>query len=1018
MKNRNSDTSVLRRIKDSAVENLHALLGRGNEGVTFSSYSDLDAPINKWAFTADGGKIGSLIKINGLRKYSMTGTYRNMLDQLAVDLSSFLREQNHKLQFTYTFETNPNRVRDRLKHLYRRSYKSMDDVGLDLYDILDANIDKLASQYGVVTDLVLCVWTTPYGSANSPTYMFPPESPQSAEGLHSSSVLDAHKTLVFKIPNTLGALDVDAKVIDIDEALAGIRQRANPTMPAKWKPNTKMGERFAVKENGRDIAGIVPDKLSRQVTPGFVEVPNFESLYINDKVMVKSLDMLYFPRETVTFENLLSSISETDVPIRLTFTVSGGANRTGRYKTDYMLNKLSTKSAAKQSMEWISLMSEQDNVVVGLQMTASTWLYVPEGISNAEKKPDRLAKYHKVINDYFEKISAVVSEWGDAQPDTKVDQPLDAWTRNNAGFKSYSNAPMSYAPITDAFRLLPLFKMSPIWTDYAIKVMRTPQKELVPVNRLAANQSYSFCVVTGAMRSGKSVYLNGNILSLATFPGIRELPFVSFIDVGRTSFGTYDMIRDGLPESKKHQVVTYVFKNESDHAINPYHLQMGLRRPSAEKRDFLVGFTKLLIADEEGGSREGVEGVISRLIDAMYKQFDDNFDNSTPKIYHKGENKALDRWIETENYETVRNVTTYWELFDHFFEKGDYEKAHICQAYASPTLSNLVAVLSHPSFKESYANDEESTQLINYMVRTLFDVISKYPMLSKESMLNLNDSRFLALELGEVVRSGKSGVKMTAIMYFIAIDLATRNFFNTEAAISEMPTKYQPYHLSIYNKTKSLPKSLTVDEFHRTTGSGSKLPIAKQTGAIVLDLVRVFSKNFIEFSIASQLLSDISDELLELANIKVVLSTSEDSANEVIKRYGLDPSIKPVLRKLGRPGAGGSRMLIQNETDEGEYTHILFNTVSAEEIWGQVSNLIDVLVRDGAYKQLPKSIARKALAIEFPGCTAKSAAMDIGGDLDELSDEQQQDISDRLIAEVVATGKKLMSSDKYLGQYN
>lgn len=997
-----------RSLKKGLLEKLTILLGK--QGLSMDSYSDLDSPIDQYTFSADGGRLGSIIHVKGLRKYAMTNSYKEMLDQLAIELSSFFRYEKHMLQATYTFDSSAESVERKLRELQNPSIKSMRAIGLELDDIVDANIKNMALKYGVVTDLVLCVWTLPVGKQNTPTAIFPYDSEKSASGVHSSSVLDAHTSLVRKIVHVLGTLDIDASLLNIDKALLGIRQRLNPTIKGHWSPSTEIGDVGFRQDSGDDALRFVPDKLNRQVTPGYVEIPNFNDLYINDKLMVKSFDALHFPRQTVTFENLLNLFASADAPVRLTYTIIGGGNSLGKFKLNSALSYLSTNSSRKSAIRFLKDAVNDQNVIVGMQLSASTWVYVPEGITAAKNDKERFRKLNRVLERNFEKISTCFSNWGEAEPDLKNDTPMYAWCRNNAGFKSTSDSHLTFAPIIDAFRLLPFFKMSPIWTKYGMKVMRTPQNELIPINRLAGNQNYTFQILFGRPRSGKSVKMAGDVLAMCMFPGIRELPFISYIDVGMTIWGTMELIRDALPEAKKHQVTTYQMENSPEHAINPFHLPMGLRRPSSQKRDFLINFLKMLVTDPEQGTREGVEGVIARLIESTYKYYDDTIDNSHPKPYGENVNSKLDLWLKNDNYNYQDGRTTFWDLFEYFYEQQDYKKAHLCQAYASPILPDFISVLDKPEFTNAYQNDPESMQICKYMSRTLSDCLNLYPILSKESLLNMDETRLLALELGKVAQAGMGGVKTTAIMYFIAIDLSIRNFFQSEEDIKEIPEKYQPYHNEKFQKTKSLPKSLNIDELHKATGGDIDLPIARQTRNQLVDLVRVFVKKNIEFAVASQMLADFTEDLLELANNRIILSTSANSEDEVIRKFKLDPSMKVVLPNLGKPSKDGSMMLIQTETNDGNYTHVVYNTVSPIEIWAQVSNEIDKLVRDGAYKHLPKKVARMALAKLFPGCTAKSAAVDLGGDIDDMSNDKKVDVADKIISQVVREGKKIMAS--------
>lgn len=979
-------------------------------GGAFSSYSDLDAAINSYTFSAEGNRLGSIIRIKGLRKFATSGEYQSILKAFAEEMLPYLKDPKHKLQFTFTFDPDVSRVKERLRSLYKGAYVSMENIGLNLQDIYDSNIEKLSSRYCVITDLYLCVWTLPYGTGSDVVTLYQPDTDQSPKGRYQDSVLNHHVTLVKTIPFFLDSIGVDSSLLNIDEAMLSVRKRANPYFREDWKPKFHQDEVLPVFNSDEELLQLMPDRLSRQVSPGYCELPSFEKVVINNHIIARSLDVYRFGAECREFSVLLNNIAKAAIPARLTYTITGGGAGHSRFKYNRFQSALSTPSDEKRSLNYLNSVIANHSAVVGIQLTASTWVDVDEGYSELNQHPDLKSKYDKKLNRNYQTLVSHVSSWGGMEPDTKGDTPLYMWTRNNAGYSSQSDAHISFAPIQDAFKMIPMQLMSPIWTDSASMVFRTQYKEIIPFNRMASNQKYSFITIIGAMRSGKSVILNGLFQSLAVFPGLKELPCISIIDVGQTSFGGLDLIRGGLIDSKKHQVVKYILQNKKDHAINPFHLPMGLRVPVQSKKDNLISFMKLLNCDEDTAVTKGTEGLLSALVDATYRRYNDLLDNTDPKIYSKGRDIKLDKWLGDVNYNYENREVTYWELFDFFFENEDYKKAHYCQECASPLLADFINVANSSEFQNAYSKQPELIRLCSEIVTSFYDAIRLYPILSDHSFLNLDEARILAIDLGDVATSGPGSIKKVAIMYSLAMDVAVRNFFITEETLKEIPEEYRYYHTEKYNKIKSQPKGLYMDEVHRATGGNHHSPIAQLTMKQILDYVRVASKEQIEFVLSTHLVGDITPELLELSSTNMVLSVSPKGADDVMDAFGIDKSYKGILPKLGNPSRHGSLMLVQNETNESTYTHVVFNTVSAVELWSKVSYRIDVLIRDGLYKLLPQNVARAALAQRFPSCTAKAEAENYAGDLDDISVEQESNLVEKLIDEAYEIGKNILIS--------
>jgi intracellular multiplication protein IcmB len=164
------------------------------------------------------------------------------------------------------------------------------------------------------------------------------------------------------------------------------------------------------------------------------------------------------------------------------------------------------------------------------------------------------------------------------------------------------------------------------------------------------------------------------------------------------------------------------------------------------------------------------------------------------------------------------------------------------------------------------------------------------------------------------------------------------------------------------------PKRLCYDEFHRTSSSSSV------RGQIIRD-VREGRKRGVQIILASQLLDDFSQDMIDLATGVWVLGTaiSDAAVDNVVKRFGLSETAKDIIRfKLTGPKAGGAPALFVLGTTEGRYEQYLINTLGPIELWAVSTSAEDVAIRTRLYQRLGAGRARQMLATAFPNGSARN----------------------------------------------
>lgn len=164
------------------------------------------------------------------------------------------------------------------------------------------------------------------------------------------------------------------------------------------------------------------------------------------------------------------------------------------------------------------------------------------------------------------------------------------------------------------------------------------------------------------------------------------------------------------------------------------------------------------------------------------------------------------------------------------------------------------------------------------------------------------------------------------------------------------------------------PKRLCYDEFHRTSSSSS-------VRAQVIRDVREGRKRGVQIVLASQLLEDFDDDMVDLATGVWVLGTavSDKAVDDIRDRFGLSQTARNIIRfKLTGPRAGGAPALLILGTNEGRYEQHLINTLGPIELWAFATSVEDVLIRNRLYTKFGAGRARQILAASFPSGSART----------------------------------------------
>jgi intracellular multiplication protein IcmB len=957
-----------------------------------TDYCDCDTPIDAHTFVTDDGHVGTVFDYKGMRKEPLDSQYEGMLAHLRGNLSSLFKSRDHDIHFTFEIEPSEEAVKNYFNELYSDNIRTMKTTGLGFEDLYEAKSD-LMKKFCVLIDSYFVLWTSPIRRSRDDQLVLYPATAAGPKGKYHDSLLSKHLAAISVVKRAFDNSSFECEVLIVQKGIKRIRRAYNGSMtPLNYMPtlfpktvlSSNKTSGTSEKSKGSDVVFVLPPKLNTLLTPGRIHRKSFNEVEVGSR-LYSSFDIKRFPSDNKSFNDLISQLILTNLPVRLSTRLSGGGHEHPLIKTKSMYAMLSN-SKIRNSLKRMKEYVKSGGVVVGLQSTVSTWVDLTDN-SILPTDVDAILK-RRVMEMVY-----AVQGWGSTEVDTKGYDAIEQYTNNIPGFRFNNTAPLSAPPITDAINSLPLYKVSNIWNSAIDTVFMTKFGQPIPFKRFSKEQKANTILISGMPGAGKSVMLNELIISLACHPNIRSLPFIGIIDIKPSSFGALGMIRDELPENKKHLVVMSRVNNNIDCCINPHDTHYGARHPTQEQHAFITDFWSLVTQDIQSPvQNDEVKSFLEALITECYRLGSDDADNQKPKKYNRGVDPDIDKWIENSGFEVMAD-TIYWEIFDYFHSNGEYKKAARCQKYAVPVLQDLILTCTSSNIEARFLNAKvaNGTDIIKYVSTRLTHFLNKFPAFSSYTRLDFPDARIIALDLQPVANNSTlQAAHQTSIFYMLAQSIVSRNFLFDKSILDAkindglvINSKYHEYHKKRFDTLKDSPKGLYFDEFHMTSMMGiapDKQPVFSSiTRSSIATIARVSARvENIEVIIVSQNPLDFTVDLRSLYTTGIIMGAPDEYVSNVCEIFGLHKHMENVIPDLGNPGSKGSSFIMVNKTKKGIYSYTLLNPIPSVQLWGTSTTNEDVSLRTYLYDRMGSKEARALLAKNFPGGTAVTEIEQLG----------------------------------------
>ena len=956
-------------------------------------YCEIEVTEGKYNIVFKDGTLMTILRYDGLLSVVPYETVSDMCDDIDDRLKTFMNKGGHKIGFVFRRDLDANSAIARIE---RSKRVTAENLSLDVADLIEEErfiySSRVYEEECYVAMITMPSVLDKVDMSTNAEYKAKLVAPRMATAQNLIAPIpilrSRHSSFVEAFLSVISKKQYYARAekVEVDEALAVIRHQFAPDYSSKnWRPVTvnnlkSMPLRWLRSSHPEDMSHILPPELSSQLMAHSVEVLGRESKLPTNTVVcagrIYSYVIMNIPPTSPTYFNELfsrfhqqsSKDSQGNIrsmPYSVCFMLSGDGQAQVGFKAAMVsfISKIppQTNENIRLSIAALRQYSSNDGCVVGLQMSAMTWA------DDNEQGRDELHRRKTRLVD-------AVETWGGIGLIEKAGDPVQAWMSNILGASKNHHGPKGAAPFNQALKLMPLTRPANPFPDGSLMMMSTDGK-LMPIEKFSSEQSSWVSILTGIPGSGKSVQLNNELFEACLMPGLVRLPFICVIDVGISSQGLIEMLKQALPANQQHLAVSSRLQNDIYHVINPFDIRVGLRSPLPTEKARISSFISAMVTPEELNVPEaGTNDFISFLVTKLYDYVDDSTEKGQPKSYEIGDNAELDEYLVqndvikflfdedtgTYDYSTPEKVT-YYELVDRLHKIGSsaYRARDLAHRYAVPTLPDLASILKDPDILADYS---DLNRINAQTVRTSVNqAVNNYPAFSRATNFDVDTARVIALDLNDVINP--SNPKQTALFYQAAMMVALKQYALKKEDLVYFNGLYSAYYKQLLLEISADRKILALDEMHNARGITVIMDILKKTS-------REARKWNLELLLASQYVTDFT-ELLPATTRMSLCSEPTGEEKSILKDvFNLNNTQISEMENI-KLDKNGLTFFNYVKGKDAVFTSLLRLVVGPKRLWSLTTDADDRLLKNDVLDRTSRQMAIAALAWRFPGGSAK-----------------------------------------------
>ena len=977
-----------------------ALLVGGLLQNSLPDYCSITTSDSDYSLVTANGSLVSGFKVEGLITATGPSEFEHIMGVLVGALRPFLKDKGHTVQVFVARDQDS--IGEQLQAANHGSRATLKSLKLQLDDVLDSRESNM-SRFCSAESQYIAIWTRPevlsaveFKDASQKKMEAIKKTPSDsikggAQDLFAtiSDLRERHDSFVKSIESALGTDKAGfiIKALTCHEMVHVARFEQDPAFtPATWKPilpGDKLPGIFRGEDEQRplSLADLQYPPLSWQLFPR--EARKIKNKYVELGDRIFAPVFIEIPSQQITpFSVLFEKLATVGIPFRASFTIDGGGMKYIAVKGGFASFLVWADPYNNKMHEAVTAMKKhavEGATYVRFKIAFTTW--APIGDETLLR-----ARVSKLVN--------AVTSWGNSEVREVTGSPVPGFYSTIPFLSHESIANPSVALLSDVVRMLPLIRQASPWKEGSI-LYRTKDGKLMPFEPGSSLQDTWNYILFAPPGSGKSVQIANLILAMVTQPGIKEIPLIGIIDIGPSSKGVINLIKDALPADQKHKVGYFKLKNTIEYSVNPFDTFLGCRFPTPEQRAFLINvLTQIGTPAERENAYSSISEVASQVIDDIYYQKSDS-PRANPNHYEPSIEFAIDEKLSELNFQFTK-TTSWWSVVDFLFDNGFTHLATLAQRHAVPNMTDIPAAARSPSMSDQYsdANIETGESLNVGFSRLITSGIKMYPILSGKTKFDLGEIRIASLDIEDIAKDGSvADDRQTALMYMVAKFILTRNYkVDKEFALSDsVPKRYRDHLYKMAIECKESLKWIVYDEFHRTKNSPSA------QNAVLVDM-REGRKWNLGVVLASQSLDDFPKAFKEFATGVFILKAATNAvADSLQSLFGLNDTTRAMILKYctGPDNRIGAPMVLHLSLKTGQTDILVYSTLGAYELWALSSTPEDVSLMERVVAELSKVdplnasvTARKALSTLLPG-GAKAKVAEVKRTMSLSADEQE-----------------------------
>jgi intracellular multiplication protein IcmB len=980
-----------------------------------NSYCFLETTDGESSLVAKDGSLCTVLRVNGARQVMGQEEMERLVETLSISLSSTMGKSGHAIQVW--FARDPDLSPQLVRQMLQQARTTAQRLHLSLDDLLQER-ERHLPRFITWEGFYIALWTrltvlTPQEVQNLKKDLKTPVGWPAMSDTQNVFKLGAqvairHRSFVSGFVSDLNAVHIRADILDGHAALQAVKSSIYPDMVgSNWRPRLPGDPPYPrfPEHGGGDYSHLMWPRLDSQLFNTEAEVVNQRIVRVG-AYNFASVSMTVGPQELQDFSHLMGRIRDQgEFPWRVSFLIEGDGLGSGMALKSglagvFGITNTTDNKPIREAVRILQEVKTNGSVIVRLRVSFSTWAPADLGLRLIEERISRLQR-------------AVVG-WGYCDVSPTSGDPLAGTLSSALALDVASTAPSGAPVLKDVLYMLPWNRDASPWPHGPV-LFRTVDGRPWPYMPASNLQTGFVDLIFAPPGYGKSVLLNTTSLALCLSPsatsgtGGAMLPRLAIIDIGASSSGLINLLKEALPPNRRHEVQHRRLQMIPEHAINPFDTQLGFRHPTTVEKAFLINFVTLLGTPVgETKPPSSLSELVAAAIDLLYSEYDDQNRKGQPKRYQSHQDVAVDEAIVAHGIRIEEGETTWWSVTDALFEKGAVHEATLAQRFAVPRLDDMNIIIRKPQIESRYSkatmpNSQET--VLDVLSRMISSAIGAYPILKSETRFDIGDSRVVALDLDMAApKGGAAADKQTAMVYMLARFILAKDFYIGDDILPACPASYLDHHKARIRRVKETPKRLVMDEFHRTRSAQA---VRDQ---VVVDM-REGRKYGVAVSLVSQLLEDFDTDMIELATAVWVLGVNTPRAAEDARKiFDLSPTATDIVKNYLRgPGPGGAPFLVILTLKDGRHEHLLVNTLGPTEMWAFSTTAQDAVIRNKLYEVLGPVEARRRLARRFPRGTAKgeierreAALAEMGDSSDEAKDGLVEQIIQELLADPAA----------------